>query len=102
MSTSSILSDTFKIDFDKSYGFKIVFAPTVYELLRRFSQVLEQNGVNISMAMRNGDPKNRQDSDDEFEAEEVKGGDLGNASLGFGARSRLTIGGQQSGIANVD
>lgn len=36
-STASILNDTFKIEFDKSYGFKIVFSPTVYELLRRFS-----------------------------------------------------------------
>lgn len=36
-STSSILSDSFKIEFDKTYGFKIVFSPTVYELLRRFS-----------------------------------------------------------------
>lgn len=36
-STASIMSDTFKIEFDKSYGFKIVFSPTVYELLRRFS-----------------------------------------------------------------
>lgn len=36
-STASILSDSFKIDFDKSYGFKIVFAPTIYEMLRRFS-----------------------------------------------------------------
>ncbi len=58
-STSSILSDTFKIEFDKSYGFKIVFSPTVYELLRRFSQVLEQNNVNLgsshNMAYRNNE-----------------------------------------------
>ena len=54
------------------------------------------------MAMRNGDSKNRQDSDDDFESEEVKGGDLGSAGLGFGVRSRLTIGGPQSGVASAE
>ena len=40
-STAAILSDTFKIEFEANYGFKIVFSSTVYELLRRFSGVLE-------------------------------------------------------------
>lgn len=54
-STASILSDTFKIEFEQTYGFKIVFPPTVYELLRRFSQVLEQSEYKLdsSLAIRN-------------------------------------------------
>eukprot|EP00349_Pseudokeronopsis_sp_Brazil_P001936 CAMPEP_0202959044 /NCGR_PEP_ID=MMETSP1396-20130829/3308_1 /ASSEMBLY_ACC=CAM_ASM_000872 /TAXON_ID= /ORGANISM="Pseudokeronopsis sp., Strain Brazil" /LENGTH=158 /DNA_ID=CAMNT_0049677421 /DNA_START=4290 /DNA_END=4766 /DNA_ORIENTATION=+ len=31
-----IVSDQFNIDFDKDYGFKIAFPPTVYELLRKY------------------------------------------------------------------
>ena len=76
--TASILSDTFKIDFEQTYGFKIVFSPTVYELLRRFSQVLEQNNINInsSLAVRNeykkkfGNPNHHPDSEDEFDDDE--------------------------------
>jgi hypothetical protein len=40
--TAAILSDTFNIEFDKSYGFKIVYAPTVYELLRRFEFIIDK------------------------------------------------------------
>lgn len=54
-STASILSDSFKIDFEASYGFKIVFPPTVYEMLRRFSAVLEHSEYRMenNMAIRN-------------------------------------------------
>lgn len=109
-STASILSDSFKIEFDKSYGFKIVFSPTVYELLRRFSQVLEQNNVNLSttLAVRNEIERQQQkpaDSDDDLDEDEetskftlinfsIEGDkDLANSkNFGFGHKSRLTIG----------
>ncbi|CDW85800.1 n-terminal domain-containing protein [Stylonychia lemnae] len=106
-STASILSDTFKIEFEQSYGFKIVFSPTVYELLRRFSFVLEQNNVNVnsSMAVRNeykkkfANPNYHPDSDDE-EQEETKG-DAGLRQFGFNNKVRMTIGSNQNPV-NVD